>query len=60
MLDYGPFEMEMFDGEIYVYPPGAQWAGRYRVNCIYCPSPGAQWAGRYRVNCIYCPSPGAQ
>ena len=28
MLDYGPFTMEMYNGETYQYPLGAQWAGR--------------------------------
>ncbi|XP_023333623.1 sodium-dependent dopamine transporter isoform X2 [Eurytemora carolleeae] len=28
MVDYGPFEMEMYDGTVYKYPAGAQWAGR--------------------------------
>jgi len=28
MVDYGPFEMEMYDGKTYKYPAGAQWAGR--------------------------------
>jgi len=28
MLDYGAFEMEMYDGSKYLYPAGAQWTGR--------------------------------
>ena len=34
MVDYGPFEMEMYDGTVYKYPAGAQWAGRSIFNFI--------------------------
>ena len=34
MVDYGPFEMEMYDGTVYKYPAGAQWVGRSIFNFI--------------------------
>ena len=32
MVDYGPFEMEMYDGSKYLYPAAAQWTGRLVID----------------------------
>ena len=45
MVDYGPFEMEMYDGTVYKYPAGAQWVGRSIFNFILLEHSGL--AGRY-------------
>ena len=47
MVDYGPFEMEMYDGTVYKYPAGAQWAGRSIFNLLFLINP-------CKKKCFFC------